>query len=73
MLSAAGGSGGRRGNNRLLLDCLLIQCSLFEIFISFNPLTARVKPWVLQSFLTFDPMDGTLKCNAFCFSTLYSS
>ena len=29
----------------------------------FNPLTSRVKPWVIQSFLTFDSMDRTLKCD----------
>ena len=28
-----------------------------------NPLTPRVKPWVIQSFLTFDSMEGTLKCD----------
>ena len=28
-----------------------------------NPLTPRVKPWVIQSFLTFDSMDRTLKCD----------
>ena len=28
-----------------------------------NPLTPRVKPWALQSFLTFDSMDRTLKCD----------
>ena len=28
----------------------------------FNPLTPRVKPWVIQSFLTFDSMDSTLNC-----------
>ena len=28
-----------------------------------NPLTLRVKPWVIQSFLTFDSMDRTLKCD----------
>ena len=28
-----------------------------------NPLTSRVKPWVIQSFLTFDSMDRTLKCD----------
>ena len=27
------------------------------------PLTPRVKPWVVQSFLTFDSMDRTLKCD----------
>ena len=29
----------------------------------FNPLTSSVKPWVIQSFLTFDSMDKTLKCD----------
>ena len=28
-----------------------------------NPLTPRVKPWVIQSFLTFDSMYRTLKCD----------
>ena len=28
-----------------------------------NPLTNRVKPWVIQSFLTFDSMARTLKCD----------
>ena len=28
-----------------------------------NPLTPRVKPWVVQSFLTFDSMYRTLKCD----------
>ena len=28
-----------------------------------NPLTPRVKPWLLQSFLTFGSMDRTLKCD----------
>ena len=28
-----------------------------------NPLTARVKPWVIQSFLTFASIDRTLKCD----------
>ena len=29
----------------------------------FNPLTHRVKPWVIQSLVTFDSMNRTLKCN----------
>ena len=33
--------------------------TLFDVF---HPLTPRVKPWVIQSFLTFDSKDGTLKC-----------
>ena len=28
-----------------------------------NPLTPRVKPWVIQSFLTLDSMDRALKCD----------
>ena len=28
-----------------------------------DPLTPRVKPWVIQSFLTFDSMDRTVKCD----------
>ena len=31
--------------------------------ILINPLTPRVKPWVIQSFLTFDSMYRTLKCD----------
>ena len=29
----------------------------------FNPFTPRVKSWVIQSFLTYDSMNRTLKCN----------
>ena len=29
----------------------------------FNPLIPRVKPWVIQSFVTFDSMDRNLKCD----------
>ena len=28
-----------------------------------NPLTPRTKPWVIQSFLTFDSMDRIVKCD----------
>ena len=28
-----------------------------------NPLTPKVKPWVIPRFLTFDSMDRTLKCD----------
>ena len=28
----------------------------------FNPFNPRVKPWVMQSFLIFDSMDRTVKC-----------
>ena len=43
-------------------------------FLLFNPLTPRVKPWVIQSFLTFDSMDRTLKCDhslESCLAVLY--
>ena len=35
----------------------------FTIVLFVNSLTPRVKPWVMQSFLTFDSMDRTLKCD----------
>ena len=28
-----------------------------------NPFTPRVEPWVTETFLTFDSMDRTLKCD----------
>ena len=39
-----------------------------------NPLTPRVKPWVIQSFLTFDSMDRIIKCDHSlenCLAVLY--
>ena len=33
----------------------------FTVVLFVNPLTPRVKPWAIQSFLTFDSMDRTLK------------
>ena len=35
----------------------------FTVVLFVNPLTPRVKPWVIQSFLTFDSMDRTVKCD----------
>ena len=35
----------------------------FTVVLFVNPLTPRVKPPVVQSFLTFDSMDRTLKCD----------
>ena len=35
----------------------------FNVVLFSNPLTTRVKPWVIQSVRTFDAMDGTLKCD----------
>ena len=37
-----------------------------------NPLTPRVKPWVIQRFLTFDSMDRTLKCPTICWKAVDS-
>ena len=37
----------------------------FNVVLFVNPLTPKVKPWVIQSFLTFDSMDRTLKCGQF--------
>ena len=39
-----------------------------------NPLTPRVKPWVIESFPTFDSMDRTPKCEHLlerCWAVLY--
>ena len=35
----------------------------FTVVLFVNPLTPRVKFWVMQSFLTFDFMYRTLKCD----------
>ena len=35
----------------------------FTVVLFVNPLTPRVKPWLIQSFLTFNSMDRTLKCD----------
>ena len=35
----------------------------FTVVLFVNPLTSRVKPWAIQSFLTFDSMNRTLKCD----------
>ena len=32
----------------------------FTVVLFVNPLTPRVKPWVIQSFLTFDSMDRSV-------------
>ena len=36
----------------------------FTVVLFVNPLTPKVKPWVTQSFLTFDSMDRTIHCKA---------
>ena len=46
----------------------------FTVVLFVKPLTPRVKPWVIQSLLTFDPMDRTLKCDhslESCLAVLY--
>ena len=35
----------------------------FTVVLFVDPLTPRVKAWVIQSFLTFDSMYRTLKCD----------
>ena len=35
----------------------------FIVVLFVNPLTPRVKPWAIQSSLTFDSMYRTLKCD----------
>ena len=35
----------------------------FTVVLFVNPLTPRVKPCVIQTFLSFDSMDRTLKCD----------
>ena len=35
----------------------------FTVVLFVNPLTPRVKPWVIQSCVTFDFMDRALKCD----------
>ena len=37
----------------------------FTVVLFVNPLPPKVKPWVIQSFLTFDSMDSTPKCDHF--------
>ena len=46
----------------------------FTVVLFVNPLTPRVKPWVIQSFLSFDSMNRTLKCDhslESCWAVLY--
>ena len=35
----------------------------FTVVLFVNPLTPREKPWIIQSFVTFDSMYRTLKCD----------
>ena len=56
----------------LFNDCNLISWS--DSYNLINPLTSRVKPWMTQSFVTFESMDRTLKCDhslESCWAVLY--
>ena len=54
---------------------------MLSIDLLVKSLTPRMKPWVIQSFLTFDSMDRTLKCDhslescraVLCCSTIWFS
>ena len=44
----------------VLIPLLCVGIKSGQLCVLFlNPLTPRVKPWVIQSFLTFDSMDRT--------------
>ena len=46
----------------------------FAVVLFVNPLTPRVKAWVIQSFLTFDSTDRHIKCDHLlesCWAVLY--
>ena len=45
-----------------LVVFVVLSAPFYCIFLR-NPLTPRVKLWLMQSFLTFDSMDRTLKCD----------
>ena len=67
--------------SELILDSTKIfsevKCSFLSILLGVKGLTLltpRVKPWVKQSFLAFDSMDRTLKCDhslESCWAVLY--
>ena len=40
------------------------EVAVFVLLFGINPLTPRLKPWVIKSFpVTFDFVDRTLKCD----------
>ena len=47
--------------NRLRTNLATFAFVKFEFCSELNPLTPRVKALVMQNFLTFDSMDGSLK------------
>ena len=46
----------------MTIHCKAVE-QYFTVVLFVNPLTPRVKPWVIQSFLTFDSMYRTLNCD----------
>ena len=42
---------------------LSVKAEAIRITLCIKPLTPIVKPWVIQSFVTFDSMDRTVKYN----------
>ena len=52
------------GLKRNVSRCNLIGINFPSISLfDFLALTSKVKPWMIQSFLTFDSMDRILKCH----------
>ena len=43
----------------MTIHCKAVE-QYFTVVLFVNPLTPRVQPWVIQSFLTFDSLDRTL-------------
>ena len=60
----------------LTFTCMIIICCRAQSQPYINPLTPKVKPWVIQSFLTFDSMYRTLKCDhslESCWAVLFNT
>ena len=64
----------RKENGKLEIGYMVLEGSTLSVLAlslltvqhkqnDLNPLTPRVKPWVIESFLSFDYMDRTLKCD----------
>ena len=63
---------GQESKERIIRWKAIEQYFTAVLFV--NPLTPRVKPWVIQSFLTFESMYRTLKCDhslESCWGVLY--
>ena len=49
-----------------MVNCLVPTLQVYiltDLNSLLNPLTSRVKPWVIQGLITFDFVDRTLKCD----------